>query len=114
MRSIMATILAAGFTLKDKLDEAEAEEQLEKLLQQGETPTPHPENLETRFEESPHGGGIFYANEETSSRYTVFYLHGGAYLHDFSSFHWRFLRTLVEKTDAMVIAPAYRLIQPAK
>ena len=110
MTSIMASLFAAGFQLKDKKTEADEEAELDQLLQQGETPTPHPKDLETRFEESPHGGGFFYANEETSSKCTVFYVHGGAYLHDFSPFHWRFLEKLVEKTDAMVITPAYRLV----
>ena len=110
MTSVMASLVAAGFQLKGKKSEAEMEAELDQLRQQGEAPTPHPTDLETRFEESPLGGGFFYANEETPSKCTVFYLHGGAYLHDFSPFHWRFLEKLVEKTDAMVIAPAYRLV----
>ena len=65
MTSIMASLFAAGFQLKDKKTEADEEAELDQLLQQGETPTPHPKDLETRFEESPHGGGFFYANEET-------------------------------------------------
>lgn len=106
----MASLFAAGFQLKDKKSEAEMEEELDQLLQQGETPTPQPKGLETRFEEGPHGGGFFYAKEETPSKCTVFYVHGGAYLHDFSPFHWLFLEKLVEKTDATVITPAYRLV----
>ena len=108
MASIPASLFAAGFQLKDKKTKAEAEAELNQLLQQGETPTPHPKNLETRFVEGPRGGGLFYANEDTQSSCTVFYLHGGAYLHDFSPFHWRFLQKLIEKTDAKVIAPACR------
>ena len=110
MQSFMSSILAAGFKIKGKSTEAEIRADLEKRLQQGETPTPPPENPKTRFEENPNGGGIFYANENTSSRFTVFYLHGGAYLHDFHPFHWRFLDTLIGETDAMVVAPAYRLV----
>lgn len=110
MTSIMATLVAAGFELKGKTSKAQAMEELDRLLQQGETPTPHPNNLATRFEARDCGGGIFYANEDTASPCTVFYLHGGAYVHDFSPFHWRFLEKLVDGTDAAVIAPAYRLI----
>lgn len=110
MRSVMASLLAAGFQLKDKKDEVGAEAELNQLLQQGETPTPYPKGLEVRFEESSCGGGTFYANEATSSGRTVFYLHGGAYLHDFSPFHWRFLEKLIGETGAMVVAPAYRLV----
>lgn len=109
MRSIMATILAAGFKLKDKHTEAEAEANHLQLLQQGETASPPPKTLKTRYTENTNGG-VFYANEETASRYTVFYIHGGGYEIDFSPFHWLFLKKTIEKTDAMIIAPAYRLI----
>lgn len=110
MKSIMASIFEAGFKLKEKSSEAETQAALEQTLAQGETPTPQPESLNTRFQASPQGGGFFYANEGTASRFTVFYLHGGAYRYDFSPFHWRFIKTLIEKTDAMVAAPAYRLV----
>lgn len=40
MRSIAASIFAAGFSLKDRYTEEEVEAQLEEFLQQGETPTP--------------------------------------------------------------------------
>lgn len=109
MKSIMAAILEAGFELKDKRSKAETEEDHKQLLQQGETPTPHPKMLETRYTENADGG-IFYANEKTESGYIVFYIHGGGYEHDFSPFHWRFIEMLIKKTDAMVIAPAYRLV----
>ena len=53
---------------------------------------------------------MFYVNEDTSSKYTVFYIHGGGYEHDFSPFHWLFIKKIVERTNALVIAPAYMLI----
>ena len=109
MKSIMASILEAGFELKDKRNEAETEEDHRKLLEQGETATPHPKMLKTRYTESENGG-IFYANEKTASASTVFYIHGGGYEHDFSPFHWRFIEMMIKRTDAMVIAPAYRLV----
>ena len=108
--SIMSTLLAAGFEQKKKMSEAEAEQNLEEILKAGEVATPAPKSLETRFEAAHAGGGVFYANEETTSPYTVFYLHGGAYRADFSRFHWAFLKRLIDATDAMVIAPAYRLV----
>lgn len=108
--SIMSKILAWGFELKDKKSESEAEEAIEETLRAGEVPTPAPKNLETRFEEAAGGGGIFYANERTDVPITVFYLHGGAYYSDFSPFHWRFIERLIDRTDAMVVAPAYRLV----
>ena len=109
MSSIMATLFAAGFQLKDKLTEEETEKNHIELLQKGETPTPAPKLLKTRCTENANGR-IFYANEDTSSGYTVFYIHGGGYQNDFSPFHWLFLKRVIEKTDAMLIAPAYRLV----
>lgn len=109
MKSIMSTILAAGFKLKKKLTAEETEAEMKLLLQRDETPSPHPKLLQTRYTENSNGG-IFYANEETTSKYAIFYMHGGGYIHDFSLFHWLFLTMLIKATDAAVIAPAYRLV----
>ncbi len=108
MKSIFANMIELGFKLRGKQSEAEAEEELDRLLLEGETPSPAPRAPKTR-QTLTADGGIFYANEETSSDRTVFYIHGGGYEHDFSPFHWRFLRKIIKNTDAMVIAPAYRL-----
>ena len=78
-------------------------------LDKGETPTPPPKNLETRFEDLPHGR-VFYANEDSKSGITVFYLHGGAYFMDFTNSHWKFLKKLVDGANVKLIAPAYRLL----
>ena len=109
MKSIMSAILAAGFRMKEKLNEEETESGFRLLLQQDEAPSDPPKTIQTRYTDNINGR-IFYANEETASKYIVFYMHGGGYAHDFSPFHWRFLKMLIEKTDAMVIAPAYRLV----
>ena len=61
-----------------------------------------------RTEDGPRGR-VFWLNEGGKGPYTVFYLHGGSYIHDFSYFHWRFLKKLIERTDAAVAAPAYAL-----
>ena len=78
-------------------------------LEKGETSTPAPENIVTRCEDYENGR-IFYANEKGVSRYTVFYIHGGAYEMDFIPLHWEFIEKLVKETNALVIAPAYRLV----
>lgn len=85
------------------------EEKYAKALVEGEKPTPPPKNIVTRFEENENGR-IFYANEKGVSRYTVFYIHGGAYEMDFLPPHWSFIERLVKETNALVIAPAYRLV----
>lgn len=40
----------------------------------------------------------------------ILYLHGGAYVHGFQSFHWRFLKTVIKKTGWNIIAPDYPLL----
>lgn len=37
-------------------------------------------------------------------------IHGGAYYYDFVTPHWRFIENLVNATNALGIAPAYRLL----
>lgn len=39
----------------------------------------------------------------------VIYLHGGAYVHEMSSFHWRFVRKLVDVLDCYAYVPKYPL-----
>ena len=109
LRSIMAELFAIGFALKDKLTEEETEASLREVFEQGEAQTPAPKTVKTRYTEDENGR-IFYANEESQSRYVVFYIHGGGYQHDFSPFHWLFMKNIIDRTDAVLIAPAYRLI----
>ena len=101
----MARFVSAYFRLQRKPTEAQVEEELEGLLREGEKPSPSPKDLPTRLEDR-----IFYANEGSGSDITVFYIHGGGYEHDFSPFHWKFIKKVIAHTDALVIAPAYRLI----
>ena len=104
-RSIAARCVSLLLKFRYKPTEKQAEEDLEKLLEKGEEETPMPEGLAARYSDR-----VFYINEKTAADAVVFYMHGGGYQHDFSSFHWKFLKKVVEKTGAEVIAPAYRLI----
>lgn len=79
------------------------------MKESGFTPTEEPKILETRREDTDKGS-VFYLNEDTEAKYTVFYLHGGAYKNDFSPFHWHMIGKIIHKTDAAVIAPAYLLL----
>ena len=104
-RSVVARCVSLLLKLRYKPSEKQAEEDLEKLLQNGEEEPPMPEGIPARY-----SGRVFYINESATSNAVVFYMHGGGYQHDFSSFHWKFLKKVVKKTGAEVIAPAYRLI----
>ena len=104
-RSIAARCVSLLLKFRYKPSEKQAEEDLEKLLAGGETETPMPEGLPARYSDR-----VFYINENADAAAVVFYIHGGGYQHDFSSFHWKFIKKVVEQTGAEVIAPAYRLI----
>lgn len=47
-------------------------------------------------------------NKKGSGRH-ILYLHGGAYVSSFLSFHWKFLSGLVKKTGCTITAPDYPL-----
>lgn len=89
--------------------EKNGEKLIEDALRKGEKPTPQAKSPKTRYEDCQNGR-VFYANEDSKSGITVFYLHGGAYFMDFARSHWRLIDTLVKEADAQVIAPAYRLL----
>lgn len=108
-KSFSAKVVSDLLELFGMYTEENSERMIAGALRKGEKPTPPPRNLKTRYEDTQNGR-VFYANEESSSRNTVFYIHGGAYFMDFTGSHWRFLEKLIKETDAQVIAPAYRLV----
>lgn len=107
-KSFSAKIMTTMLQFWPKLTAEESEEKMVEALKNGEKETPSPKNLVTRYEDSA-SGRVFYANEKSVSRYTVFYIHGGAYRYDIVQPHWDFLEKLIQETNALVIAPAYRL-----
>ena len=108
-KSKSAVLLSGVLELFSMYTEKNSEKMIATALDKGETPTPPPKNLETRYEDLP-SGRVFYANEDSKSGITVFYLHGGAYFMDFTNAHWNFLKKLVDGADVKLIAPAYRLV----
>ncbi len=107
-KSISAKIFTTLLQFWPKLSAEESEQKMLDALEEGEEKTSPPDNILTRYEDNENGR-IFYANEKSVSRYTVFYIHGGAYRYDFVPLHWQFIEQLVKETNALVIAPAYRL-----
>lgn len=107
-RSLAARLVPMYFKLQPKQTEEELNRELDALKAQP-APSPNaPNGIAYRLEER-EDGGVFYLNEESIADAAVFYLHGGAYIHDFSPFHWRYLKKLIRETGAEVVAPAYRL-----
>lgn len=107
-KSFSAKIMTTMLQFWPKLTAEESEEKMVEALKNGEKETLSPKNLVTRYEDSA-SGRVFYANEKSVSRYTVFYIHGGAYRYDIVQLHWDFLEKLIQETNALVIVPAYRL-----
>ena len=108
-KSFSAKVVSDLLELFGMYTEKNSERMIAGALSKGEKPTPPPLNLMTRFEDNQNGR-VFYANEGSTSRNTVFYIHGGAYLMDFTGPHWRLLEKIIKETDAQLIAPAYRLV----
>ena len=106
--SFMARAAALYFRLQPKRTEAWYDRNLAVLRKKHRPVSPPPRGMACRTENGP-GGRVFWLNEGGKGPCTVFYLHGGSYIHDFSYCHWRFLNQLIRRTDAVVSAPAYAL-----
>ena len=69
----------------------------------------------TREEASHRGRSVWILNPtKTPVHKSIFYLHGGAYLYNITSFHWRFLSRLCHHTQARIIVPDYPLTPTAR
>lgn len=55
------------------------------------------------------GMTTYYLNSSNHSNISILYLHGGAYVHEFSVSQWRLLNKVANETDAEIIAPDYPL-----
>ena len=108
-KSKSAKVLSEVLELFSMYTEKNGEKMITDAVSKGETPTPPPKNLETRYEDLANGR-VFYANEESQSGITVFYLHGGAYFMDITNAHWKLLKKLVDGANVRLIVPAYRLL----
>ena len=106
--SLMAKMAEEYFRRQPKPTEAEYDARLRARLEQPEKRGLPPETMGGRRETGPDGD-LFWFNEGSDDPYTIFYCHGGSYIHDFSYFHWRFLRKLMDRTGAAVMALGYRL-----
>lgn len=108
-KSFSAKVLSEVLELFSMFMDKNNDKLIEDALRKGEKPSPQPVIPKTRFEDHPNGR-VFYANENSKSGITVFYLHGGAYFMDFTLLHWKLIDTLIREADVQVIAPAYRRV----
>lgn len=63
-----------------------------------------------KIKDYEYNNNIFYFNTKTNSDITIFYIHGGAYFNTFDKYHFKFIKKLIKKINAFVIAPNYDLI----
>lgn len=106
--SFMNHVAALYFRLQPKPLEAGVDALLKLQRGRPEQRALPPKAMGGRREDGPDGS-FFWFNEETDAPYTIFYCHGGGYIHDFSRFHWRLMKKLMDRIGAAVAAPGYRL-----
>ena len=53
---------------------------------------------------------VFESPSDGKSEITLLYLHGGAYIHKFSRFHWKFLIEMAKKTGCALVVPNYLMM----
>ncbi len=57
-----------------------------------------------------NGMEIFEAPSARLSKKTLLYYHGGAWIHQFSPFHWKSIADIMDKTGCAVVAPNYPML----
>ena len=101
-----------GVELLFRLKPKRTEVAFDALLTRRQTRPERP-NLPPRFmgpcERVGEEGRLLCFRGRADSPYTIFFCHGGGYINDFSYFHWRLLKQLMDRTGAAVVAPAYPL-----
>lgn len=78
---------------------------INKKLKNGERNSKPPKILKTKYKDR-----VYYINEESNSKITILYIHGGAYCNDLTLFHWLFLKKIVKNTNVKIIVPDYHLV----
>ena len=106
--SLMNHVAELFFRLKPKRTEGDFDALLTGRKTQPERPARPPRFMGT-CQRAGEEGRLLCFGERADSPYTVFYCHGGGYTNDFSYFHWRFLKKIMDRTGAAVVAPAYPL-----
>ena len=105
--SLMNHVAELYFRLQPKPSEAAYDAQLREQKRRPEKRALPLRSMGGR-REAGSNGDLFYFHERDGGP-VIFYCHGGAYIHDFSHFHWRFMQKLMDRTGAAIVAAGYRL-----
>ena len=111
-RSVIAT-LGEGLvrcmrTKKSVNNPKRTQKYLEQALERNSVPYQIPKSVKFHVdvqEKQEHGMQVFYMGSESDT--LIFYLHGGAYIDNPLSFHWKLCDFLASKSGAQVIVPIY-------
>lgn len=77
----------------------------------GTVPLPADTNFPRPVSESRYDGmQVFEMAPADDSRPVLFYLHGGAYIHNFDKNHWKSLADIARQTGCGLVAPNYPLL----
>lgn len=82
----------------------------QKALEQSSQPykLPKPARRTYGFQEFANQPDTFVVTPRSgSSKFTIFYLHGGSYWQDPNLFHFKFLRKLADRLNSQIIVPVY-------
>lgn len=109
--SMQSRIIEKGMALVNKHKSAEAEKISLEKLKAKENPYEIPGFIKRKYgiqrfvyADMP----VYYlAKPNQVRKQYILYLHGGAYIHEPSIFHWRFVYQLTEEMPATVIVPLY-------
>lgn len=112
-RSIQATIYEWKLRRRNahpRTVEAETD-WLEARRAAGETPYALPQGLQFHVDvaESESNGLRVFTLNSGGDGPIVLYLHGGAYVHEFNAYQWRFMDRLARASNCKIVAPAYHL-----
>ena len=113
-RSLQATVYERMLARRNATDRtADAEiARLEALREAGEREQALPEGLRLSVDirrDAGNGMAYYVLNGDAGAATTVFYLHGGAYIHGFNRYQWRFMDALAREAGAEIVAPDYHL-----
>ena len=106
-RSMMSR-LAVIYLRITKAKDKHFEKKVDKLLKKGEQDWVMPKSISKDIiEEDFSGMKFYYVNRNSDYKNILFYIHGGYYLHQPTSFHIKMLKKIIKDGNTMLVFPLY-------
>lgn len=113
-RSLMATLAEGVVRLMKTKKRINSPKRVTKFLERAKkanlAPYKIPKSVKFHVsveERQEHGMQVYYLNGESESNTLIFYFHGGAYISNPLTLHWKLCDKLAKQTGASVIVPIY-------